>query len=81
MPNWYDVSDQDCGQLNVKVEATNPARYRGGEGYSASGAFHFYSKVGSKLTPEQTNPGVYVITVKGNADTCNRFRIAWKAVK
>jgi hypothetical protein len=80
--SWYDVSDQDCGALNVHVDAVDPpVRPRGGSGWSSSGQYVYYAKVGERETPEQTAPGVYVVTVTGgpSSDGCSRFRIAWKA--
>lgn len=84
--SWYDVSDQDCGALNIRVDALDPpARTRGGQGWSASGQFVYNARVGSgdnaRLTPEQTKPGLYAITLIGGpaSDSCNKYRIAWKA--
>lgn len=78
--SWYDVSDQDCGALNVSVDAVDgPPRHRGGEGFSASGQFVYYAKTGPKVTPEQTAPGIYVIKLVGGPSSCVRYRIAWKA--
>jgi hypothetical protein len=79
--SWYDVSDQDCGAINVKIDAVDlPLRPRGGQGYSASGQYVYYAKVGSRSTPEQTAPGIYVVTLTGgpSAQSCSRFRIAWR---
>lgn len=79
--SWYDVSDQDCGALNVRVDATDGvARTRSGEGFSASGNYYYYGKIGSRiLTPEQTKPGIYVVTVTGGPAACTKYRITWKA--
>ncbi|MBY0274719.1 hypothetical protein K2Z84_05225 [Candidatus Binatia bacterium] len=86
--SWYETSDQDCGALNVGVDAlSGPPRPRGGAGYSASGNFYYYGKSrgrdGSVIqTPEQTAPGIYVVTVIGGGElgtTCVNYRIAWKA--
>ncbi|HEY8514996.1 MAG TPA: hypothetical protein VIS07_05760 [Candidatus Binatia bacterium] len=78
---WYDVTDQDCGALNVHVDATDGfSRPRGGTGFSASGNYYYYGKVGSRiLTPDQTKPGIYVVTLTGGATSCSRYRITWNA--
>ncbi|MBY0278136.1 hypothetical protein K2Z84_22605 [Candidatus Binatia bacterium] len=77
--SWYDVSDQDCGALNVRIDPVDPPlRPRGGVGYSASGNFYYYGKIGSRLTPEQTARGIYVITVTGGPSACSRYRLAWR---
>ncbi len=77
--SWYDVSDQDCAAVNVRVDAPgDPPRPRGGDGFSASGSYVYYGRIGSKLTPEQVQPGDYVITLTGGPSTCSRFRVAWR---
>jgi len=78
--SWYDVSDQDCGALNVHVDAVDlPLRPRGGTGHSASGNYVYYGQIGSRSMPEQTAPGIYVMTLVGGPSSCTRYRIAWKA--
>ncbi|MEW6268356.1 MAG: hypothetical protein AB1689_03560 [Thermodesulfobacteriota bacterium] len=79
--SWYDVSDQDCGALNVHVDAVDGvSRPRGGPGFSASGNHVYYGKIGTRITtPEQTLPGIYVMTLVGGPTTCHRYRISWKA--
>jgi hypothetical protein len=77
--SWYDVSDQDCGALNVHVDAVDaPSRPRGGAGFSASGQYYYYRRVGLLDRPEQTAPGVYVMTLVGGPSSCTRYRIAWR---
>lgn len=79
---WYDVTDQDCGALSVKVDAVDPPpRHLGeqqfGKGFSSSGALHLYSNAGHKYTPEAVRQGVYVVTVFGGPSSCTHFDIAW----
>ncbi len=77
--SWYDVSDQDCAGLDVRVDAVDPPlRPRGGTGYPSSGTFYYYAKIGTRVTPEQTARGIYVITATGGSAACSRYRIAWR---
>lgn len=73
---WFSA-DQDCA-LNMRVELRgDPDHARGTSAFTPNGNITFTRRSLNGDRPEQTTPGIYVVTVSGGSATCEVYRIGW----